>query len=151
MEALRQAVGAVLGAGDLDIPGEFFVEQEQGAAIGVHGLVEAGDEEAGFEGSGAEQGVLGEGQAFEGEEFLGVGGLVDGEEVGFEVFDGLEFLDAEDGEGGGGEAVLAGVEGGAGFTFGGAGAGGLGCVGAVGGELLGGDGVTATWHKLTLR
>src|ERR1035438_7719781 len=45
---------------------------------------------------------------------------------------GLHF-EADDGEGGGGESVFAGVLGGAGFAFGGAGSGGLGGVGSVGG------------------
>jgi hypothetical protein len=148
MEAFGEAVVAVLGAGDFDIAGEFFAQQEEGAAAGVHSLVEAGGEEAGFEGGGAEQGVLGEGHAFEGEQFLGVDGLVDGDEVGLEVGDGMEVFDAEDGEPGGGEAVFAGVEGGAGLALGGAWAGRVSGVGAVGGELLIGDGVTAMWHGM---
>ncbi|MGA2271588.1 MAG: hypothetical protein ABSH44_24250 [Bryobacteraceae bacterium] len=142
MEAFGEAVVAVLGAGDFDIAGEFFVEQEKGAAAGVHGLVEAGGEEAGFEGGGAEEGLLGEGHAFEGEEFLRVDGLVDGDEVGLEVGDGLKVFEANDGEAGGGESVFAGVEGRAGFALGGAGAGRVSGVGAVGGELLVGNGVT---------
>ena len=112
----------------------------KGVAVGVEGFVEAGGEEAGLEAGGAEHGLLGEGHALDGEEFLGVDGLVDGDEVGFEMGDFLEVFEADDGEGGGGEAVFAGVLGGAGLAFGGAGAGGLGGVGAIGGELFFGDG-----------
>ena len=52
-----------------------------------------------------------------------------------EMGDFLEFFEADDGEGGGGEAVLAGVLSGAGFALGGGAAGGMGGVGAIGGEL----------------
>ena len=48
----------------------------------------------------------------------------------------LEVFEADDGEVRGGEAVLAGVLGGAGFAFGGARAGGMGRISAIGGELL---------------
>ena len=91
--------------------------------------------------------MLGEGDAFEGEEFLGVDGLVEGDEVVLEVGDFLEVFEADDGEGGGGEAVFAGILGGAGLALRGAGAGGLGGVGAIGGELFGGDGAMGLWHR----
>jgi hypothetical protein len=71
--------------------------------------------------------------ALDGEEFLGVDGLVDGDEVFAEAGDLVEFFEADDGEGGGGESVFAGVLGGAGFAFWGTGPGGLGGVGSVGG------------------
>jgi hypothetical protein len=62
------------------------------------------------------------------------------EEVGTEVGDFVDVLEADDGEGGGGEAVFAGVLGGTGFAVGGARAGGFLSVGAVGGELSVGHG-----------
>jgi hypothetical protein len=80
----------------------------------------------------AEEGLLGEGDALDGEEFLGVDGLVDGDGVLAWAGDLVETLKADDGEGGGGESVFAGVLCGAGFAFGGAGSGGLGGVGSVG-------------------
>ena len=43
----------------------------------------------------------------EGEQFLGIDGLVDGDEVGAEVGDFLNVFEADDGEAGGGEAMLA--------------------------------------------
>ena len=52
----------------------------------------------------------------------------------------LEVFEADDGEGGGGEAVLAGILRGAGLALGGARSGGFGGVGAIGGELLRGCG-----------
>jgi hypothetical protein len=76
-------------------------------------------------------------RAFDGEEFLGVDGLVAGDEVGAEVGDGVDFLEANDGVVFGGEGVFAGVLGRAGFAFGGARSGGLGGVGAVGGDTVG--------------
>ena len=87
----------------------------------------------------AEEGLLGEGDALDGEELLGVDGLVDGDGVFAKLGDLVDVFEADDGEGGGGESMFAGVEGGAGFAFWGAGSGGLGGVGAVGGELLIGD------------
>ena len=74
--------------------------------------------------------------ALEGELFLGVDGLIDGGEVVGEMGDFVEVLQADDGEGGGGEAVFAGVRGGAGLAFGCSGAGAFRGVGAIGGELF---------------
>ena len=111
-----------------------------GAAGAIKRFVEAIGEHAVFEARGAEEGLLGEGDAFDGEELLGVDGLVAGDEVFAEAGDFVEVFEADDGEDGGGEAVFAGVLGGAGFAFGGAGAGGAGGVGAIGGEALWGDG-----------
>src|SRR5580700_3091550 len=104
------------------------------------GRVEAGGEEAGLEAGGAQHGLLREGHSLEGEQLLGVDGLVDGGEVGFEVGDFVEVLKADDGEGGGGEAVRACIAGGAGLALRGARASALGRVGAVRGELCVGDG-----------
>ena len=140
MEAFRQGVVIFLSVGDLDNRGSVRAQRVEGLAAVVESCVETGGEEAGLEAGGAQENVLGEGHALEGEEFLGVDGLVDGDEVGSEMGDFVEVFEADDGEGGGGEAVLAGVLGGAGFAFGGARSGGLGGVGAVGGELFFGDG-----------
>ena len=75
---------------------------------------------------------MGEGDTLDGEELLGVDGLVDGDGVLAEAGDLVEIFEADDGEGGGGETVFAGVLGGTGFALGGAGSGGLGGVGPVG-------------------
>ncbi len=139
VETFAEEVVAVLGAGDFDIAiaDEFGGHQDDGVAGGVEGLVEAGGEEAGFQSRGAEECLLGEGDAFDGEEFLGVDRLVEGDEVGAEALDFIEFFEADDGEGGGGEAVFAAVLGRAGLAFGGAWAGGFGGIGSIGGELFG--------------
>ncbi|HUI53384.1 MAG TPA: hypothetical protein VLY04_00340 [Bryobacteraceae bacterium] len=147
MKTFGEEVVAVLGAGDLDVADEVLLHEEVGPAVARHDGIEAGGEEAGFESGGAEEGLLGESDALDGEEFLGVDGLVGGDEVGLEVGDGLEVFEADDGEVGGPEAVLAGVEGGAGLAFGSAGAGGAGGVGAVGGELLVGNGGVGMRHE----
>src|SRR2546427_6724708 len=93
VETLAEGVIAVLGAGDLDIPGELRGNREKRPPAGIEGLIEAGGEEAGLEARGAEKGLLGEGDALDGEEFLGIDGLVDGEEVGAEMGDFLELFE----------------------------------------------------------
>ncbi len=147
-KALAQQPVTVLGARDFDIAitGEFWVHEDHGVTGGVEDLVEAGGEEAGLEARGAEDSLLGEGDALDGEEFLGVDGLVDGNEVGSEMLDLMEVFEADDGEGGGSEAVFAGILCGAGLALWGAGPGGVGGVGSIGGELYLGDGWFATWH-----
>jgi hypothetical protein len=142
VETFRHQIIAVLGAGQgaFLIADEGLVEQLQGPVIGTEGLVEAGGEEAGLEARGAEDGLLGDGHALQGEEFLRVDGLVDGDEVVHEMGDFLEVFEADDGEAGGGEAVFAGVLGGAGLALWSTGSGGMGGVGAVGSALLFGDG-----------
>jgi hypothetical protein len=84
---------------------------------------------------------LGDGHAFEGEQFLGIDGLVAGDEVGAEVSDFVDIFEADDGEAGGGEAMLAGVLGGAGLACRRSWSGRTGGIGAVGGELLFGNGL----------
>jgi hypothetical protein len=152
LEAFGQRVVVVLGGGDFDIPltGEFWGHVDHRGDAGVEGLVEAGGEETGFEAGGAEDRLLGEGEALDGEEFLGVDGLVDGDEVGPEVGDLIEFFEPDDGEGGSGEAVFAAILRGAGLAFWRAGPGGLGGVGAIGVELFLGDGFLGSWHTFTL-
>lgn len=109
-ETVGQGVVAVLFAGGFDVAVEHGGGHgEQGEAAGVEGLVEATGEEAGFQAGGAEHGLLGQGHTFQGEEFLGVDGLVEGDEVGAEMVERLEVFEADDGEGGAGEAVPAGV------------------------------------------
>jgi len=104
---------------------------------GIERLIETGAEEAGFETGGAEKGLLGESDPLDGEEFLG---FVDGQEIVLEMGDIVEIFEADDGVRGCGEAVFAGVLGGAGLALQGARAGGTGGVDAVGGELFFGDG-----------
>src|ERR1039458_3433319 len=103
---------------------------------GAEGSVEATGQHTGLEAGDAEEGHLAEGDALDGEDFLGVDGTVGVEGILAEVVEGLEVFEADDGEGGAGEAVLAGVESGLGFAGGGAGAGGFLRVAAVGGDLL---------------
>jgi hypothetical protein len=132
----------------IPIAGEFRAHEDHGVSGRVESLVEAGGEEAGFEARGAEESLLGEGDALDGEEFLGVNGLVDGDEVGPEMGDFIQVLEADDGESGGGEAVFAGILGGAGLALRGAGSGGLGGIGAIGVELFFGDGFLGAWHAV---
>ena len=103
--------------------------------------------EAGLKGGAPAQGLLGESDAFDGESLLGVDGLVGGHGFGVDVGEGIEFFEADDGEVGGGEAVLAGILSGAGLAFGGGGAGGLGGVYAVSGGALFGDGFGGLGHR----
>ena len=133
VEAGGEAVSAVLGfdlfGGELEID----VEGDEGFfSVGMHeGAVEGEGEKAGFELGQAKDVVLGEGDAFDGEQFLGVGGLVGGDQVVAEAVDGVAVFDLDDVEVGAGEAMLAGVLGGSGLAFGGAGAGGFLSIGAV--------------------
>ena len=148
LEAFAQQVVAVLLARDFDIAiaGEFRVHEFDRAAEAVAGRVEGGGEEAGFEARGAEEGLLGESEALESEELLGVDGLVEGHEVVLEMGGLLEVFEADDGEGGSGEAVLARILRGAGLARGGAWAGRFDGIGAIGGELLWGDGGFGVRH-----
>ena len=123
---------------------------DEEAAGGIEGFVKASGEKAGLEVRHAEHGLLGEGDALDGEQFLGIDGLVDGDEVGAEVGDFLELFEADDSEGGGGEAVLAGIPGGAGLALRGGGAGGMGSVGAIGGELFFGERFLGVWQAVVL-
>ena len=111
VEAFGHAVVAILGLGDLDVLDQFQVQHDERSAIGVEGLVEAGGIDAAFDAGAEKERLLGEGDAFEGEEFLGIDGPVAGDEVGAQVIDGIDLLDANDGEIGAVEAVLA-VDGG---------------------------------------
>jgi hypothetical protein len=108
-------------------------------SVGVERFAEAVGEEAGFEAGGAEDGLLGEGDALDREEFLGVDGPVEVHQVFPEVGDLIEVFEANDGVGGSGEAVFAGILGRTELAFRGAGAGGPGGVGAIGGELFWGN------------
>jgi hypothetical protein len=120
---------------------EFLVQLVLQVETGIgEGVVNPGGEEAGFELGGAEHGNLGQGHALEGEEFLGVDGLIQGDEVFAEARDGIDFFSEDDDAVGGGETMLARVSGRAGFAFGGARAGGMGGIGAVGGKAFFGDG-----------
>ena len=120
MEAVAEQEVAVLGAGDFDIAvaGDGGIHEADGFAGAAEGHVEAGGEETGFEAGAAEDGVLGEGDAFESEEFLGIDGLVKGDEVVAEAGDFLEVFEADDGEGRSGELVFAGILGRASLALG---------------------------------
>jgi hypothetical protein len=122
LETVGQGVVAVLGAGDFDIAiaRKLPTHGGYGSPVVVEGEVEAVGEQAGFEAGGAEHRLLGEGHALDGEQFLGVDRLIDAGEIGFEMGDLLEIFEADDGEGGGDEAVRAGVAGGSSLAFRGA-------------------------------
>jgi hypothetical protein len=139
LETPGQGVGAVLGSGDFDVAGDLVGEGVDQAVIAIEGFVEAAGHQSGFESGGAKEGLLGEGHALDGEKLLGIDGLVEGDEVLAEAVNGVEFFKPDDGEVGGGEAVLAGVLGGGGLALGRARSGGAGGVGAVGGEAFRGD------------
>jgi len=108
-EAFGEGVVAVLGAGDLQVADQIFGHGDDGVAGAVQGFVQAGGEEAGFQPGAAEEGVLGEGDALEGEQFLGVDGLIDGDEVVLEAGDGCQIFEADYGVIGRGESMAAGV------------------------------------------
>ena len=110
-EAFGETEIAIVGAGDFQIAGEIGAEEELGGAFAADGFVEAGGEETIFEGGGAEEGELRQGDAFQGEEFLGVDGLVAGDEVGAEVGQDVDWFEADEG-------VVFGVEGSVGKRFG---------------------------------
>jgi hypothetical protein len=139
VEAIAQQVVSVLGLADFDIRGELGVHGHAELSAGVEGLAQAEAEESGFEAGGSEDGLLGEGDALDGEEFLGVGGLVEGDEIFSKVGDLIEVFEADDGEGGSGEAVFARVLGRAGLALCGAGSCGFSRVGAIGSELFWGN------------
>jgi hypothetical protein len=107
-EAFAESEVAVLRAGDFDIAiaRELLVHEADGAAIALEAVIEGGGEEAGFEPLAAQHLLLAEGDAFDGPEFLGVGGPIAGDSVGFEVADFGDFLEAHNGEGGTAENVL---------------------------------------------
>lgn len=142
MEAVGEEVA--LGLEFVGIVVEFAIERDGGGFLIAldEDFVERSGAEAGFDAGDAEEAVLGEGDAFEGEEFLGVDGLVGGDEAGAEAVDGGAVFDGDDGEGVGGEGVFAGepmcncVLRCSGLAGGGAGAGGAGGVSPVGGELF---------------
>ena len=126
----------VVGLSGVDGEAVLKVVGDELVAEGSDGVIEGVGEEAGFEAGGSEEGVLGEGEAVDGVEFLGVDGLVEGDEVVEELGEFGGVFETDDGEVGGGESVAEGVLGGAEFAVRGAGSGGAGGVGSVGGELF---------------
>jgi hypothetical protein len=107
-QAIGQHVVAVLSQADFDTVGDVLMERESGWTIRLEALIEAGGEQAGFEARGAQHGLLAEGHLLEGEQFLGMDGVVDGNEVGAEADDFVDFFEPDDGEVGGGEAMFRG-------------------------------------------
>jgi len=147
VEATGQRVVVVLAGSDFDALGKLGVGEDWGSAGAFQGPIEAIGEESAFEGGDAEERLLGERDALDGKEFLGVDGLIKGDEVGREVGDGVEIFDADDGEVAGRETVLPGVLSGTGFAFWSARAGGMSGVFAIGGEAFGGNGLAGTGHE----
>jgi hypothetical protein len=149
VEAFGEEIVAVLRHGDFVIVvDECVADFHEGFALAGESLIEEGGADAFVEAFDAEEDLLGESDALDGEELLGVDGLVDGDGVFAELGDFVDVFEADDGEGGGGESMFAGVEGGAGLAFGGTGSGGMGGVGAVGGELFMGYGLLGAWHSV---
>ena len=74
-------------------------------AASVESQVEAGGEKTSFEAGGAEEGLLREGHTFEGKKLLGVDGLVESYQISGEMCNLVQVFQADDGEGGGSEAV----------------------------------------------
>jgi hypothetical protein len=144
-EAFPQNEVAVLFAEDVDVLDHFEIHQAERAAVGIERLVQARGVHADFRAGTAVEGLLGEGETLDGPELLGVDGLIGGDEVGASVGDFRDIFEAEDGEVGGVEGVLARVLGSAGLAFGGSRAGGLGGVRLVGGGAFGGDGWFCHW------
>ena len=107
VEAFGQAVAAILGGGDLDVLDHVVMEQDEGPAIGVEDLVEAGGVEAALDAGADDERLLGQGHAFDGEKLLRIDGLVAGDKVGAEVVDGIELLEADNREIGAFEGVMA--------------------------------------------
>jgi hypothetical protein len=105
-EAFGQAVAAILGGGDLDVVDHVVMEKDEGPAIGVEDLVEAGGIEAALNAGADDERLLGEGHALDGEKLLRIDGPVARNEVGAEVVDGIELLDADDREVGAFEGVI---------------------------------------------
>jgi hypothetical protein len=153
VEAFREGVVAVLGAGDFDIvtADEFFSHWDEWFPRGIEGVIEATGKEAGLEAGGAEQRLLGQGDAFDGKELLGIDRLVDGDEVGLQIGDLLEVFEADHSERGGGEAVLTSVLRGAGLALGGGGSSGVNGVGAIGSQLFWGDRLVGAGHEFRFR
>jgi len=149
VEAFGEEVVAVLDFGDGEVAAfaDHFRLKHVDGEFAVEDLIHGGGAEAGLEAGGAEHRLLADGDAFEGEEFLGVLGLVDGDEVLFEVGDALEVFEADDGVAGCGESMFDGVAGGTGLAFRGARPGGFSGVGAVGGALFGGDGLFGSGQR----
>ena len=146
-DAFGGKVVAILVLRDFDAFAEVLVDDVVGIGVEIpHGFVEGAGEEAGFEAGGAEDGLLCDGHTLDGDEFLGIDGLVGGDEVGLEAGDFVEVFEADDIEGRGCEAVADGVAGRGGFAFWGARSGGMSSVGAVGGKLFGGDGLVGVFH-----
>jgi hypothetical protein len=95
-QAIGQHVVAVLGQGDFDAVGDVLMERKSGRTVG-HSLRQAA-EQAGFEARGAQHGLLAEGHLLEGEQFLGMDGVVDGNEVVAEADDFVDVFEPDDSE-----------------------------------------------------
>jgi hypothetical protein len=108
-EALVESKVTVLRDGNLDVLNDFGIEEAERASVGVEGLIEGCGVEAICQTGATHEVLLGEGETLKGEKLLGIGGLVIGDEIGAEVGDGLEVLEADDGIGAGDEGMLAGA------------------------------------------
>jgi len=147
LEAFGEEVVAVLGFDDsIVIVHEVGAGADQGPAVCGDCLIAANGKHAAMQAFHAKESLLGESDALDGEELPGVYWLIGGDGLFPKMGNLVDLFETYDGEGGGGERVLAGVLGGAGFALRGARSGGEGGIGAVGGELLFGDGFPGTRH-----
>jgi hypothetical protein len=132
-------VPVLLGAGPF-VRNKLGVDPVGEGVVGEEAVVQAYGEHAGFHAVTAKQRKLGDGDPLDGEELLGILREIGGDGIGAQLRQVVLVFDADDGGGGRGEAVFAGIAGGAAFAFGSLRSGGLLRVGSVGGELPVGNG-----------
>jgi hypothetical protein len=97
----------ILALGDRPF-GEFRDAEDSRVRRQFQTFFEGAGDEPGFETVAPEQGMLGQGYALDGEEFLRVDGLINGDEVGAELGDLVDILDADGGESFGLKAIFTG-------------------------------------------
>ena len=108
-EAGGHPVTVILAGRDLQSISELGVLEDSRVAGNLQSFLKAHGDESRLDAVSAEEGMPREGDALDGEKLFGVDGLVEGDEVGLEVGDGVGILGADGGEGGGVEEMVAGV------------------------------------------
>jgi hypothetical protein len=114
VQAFGEAEVKVLLTGDIGIAGQ-FLGGAGGGIRGEVGTVQTGHEETSLHAGGSTERLLGDGNLFKGEEFQGIGGRWAAIFL-LETGDFIEVFQNKDAKGSGGEAMLACVLGGAGFS-----------------------------------
>ena len=107
-DAFAKRIVAVLRASDFDIAiaDHVRLHRAERSTGPLQAVIESRGEETGFEPVAAKNGLLRECDALDCEQFLGIRGPVEGDGVGFEVDDLIEFFETHDGEGSTAEGVL---------------------------------------------